>query len=137
MYPSCGIFLVTLFAAVALVHPSHLYVSHDLPCHTSADCPLDACCRELDGNLITLSGTFDAVGPFHDTHNGTCVPLLAQHGEHCGEFCQCDKEQGLRCYRHVSDHEFSPSICREKAYVEKQRRNWLSCYKDPKCKLPM
>ncbi|XP_011442765.3 uncharacterized protein LOC128162687 [Crassostrea angulata] len=109
----------------------------DKLCHSSSECAKDSCCRDETGRLVDPSGLFDHVGPITDVLNGTCVPLHAQFDENCGEFCPCDLSQGLVCYRTVTDNEFSPSVCRPKDVVSKWTNEFLDCWNDPKCVLPL
>lgn len=44
---------------------------------------------------------------------------------------------GLVCYRTVTDNEFSPSVCRPKDVVSKWTNEFLDCWNDPKCVLPL
>ncbi|XP_062599599.1 uncharacterized protein LOC134261160 [Saccostrea cucullata] len=109
----------------------------DKTCHSSSECAKDSCCRDEQGTLVDPSGLFDHVGPVTEVLNGTCVPLHAQFDENCGDACPCDLTQGLVCDRVVSDNKFTPSICRPKDVVSKWTNDFLDCWNDANCVLPL
>ncbi|KAK3591982.1 hypothetical protein CHS0354_031489 [Potamilus streckersoni] len=106
-------------------------------CRMSSDCTQDFCCRDKFGKLLDMSGTFDHIGPIHINTNGTCHPVRAQLGEHCSKYCPCDKSQGLLCFRSLKLKCCEPYTCHRKEEVDSQIKNFMKCYKDPACQLPL
>ncbi|KAK3109003.1 hypothetical protein FSP39_020735, partial [Pinctada imbricata] len=72
-----------------------------------------------------------------DDYNGTCTTTVAQLKEICSDFCPCDEAAGLECYRDVIEDGFIAPMCREKDFVNQKTKDFIECYSDPNCKLPI
>lgn len=85
--------------------------------------------------LSIFKAIFTAYINYMHTKFTSCV--LKNFIAHISQFFLKNISSGLVCYRTVTDNEFSPSVCRPKDVVSKWTNEFLDCWNDPKCVLPL
>ncbi|KAH3716221.1 hypothetical protein DPMN_058940 [Dreissena polymorpha] len=103
-----------------------------MACINSHECVTGMCCRSADGQVVT-NQHLDHFGPVFDPDpnsqvNGTCSTRKAQKGEVCDDSFQCDN--GLACYRPVSDVCCPSMTCYDETFVKQQQAYWQRCFSD-------